>query len=101
MRKPYKKLHLAKTVILANKSHGEINFSTDYNCCEMHLTLHKANSNLQCQNSLDLMIGYGLMMLSSQAVGDEKGAKSRITLFPDSSHIRQASKRSWVKLYPK
>ena len=39
-----------------------------------------------------------LIMLSSQAAGEEKGAKSRITLLPEPSHMRQASKRSWQNI---
>ena len=57
MRKPYEKLHFAKNVILANKSHGEIYFFTGNNFCEMHLNLHEANPNLQYQNIVDLMQG--------------------------------------------
>ena len=57
MRKPYNKLHFAKTLILAKKSHGEIYFFTGYNYCEIHLNLHEAKSNLQYQISVDLMEG--------------------------------------------
>ena len=46
MRKPYHKLHFAKTLILAKELHGEIYFSIGYIYCKMLLNLHKANSNL-------------------------------------------------------